>query len=81
MPFTLTIAERGHAWAGRGPATSTHPTRQAAEAAVLTYVRENWDEEMGTAAPDDPQAMVEEYFAEVMEQYEIFEAAVAVERP
>ena len=57
----------------------THPTRQSAEDAVLTYVRENWDEEMGTAPPDDPQAMVEEYFADVMEQYEITEAAAAVE--
>jgi len=40
---------------------------------------DNWEEEMGTVPPDDPQAMVKEYFDEVMEQYEITDADVAVE--
>lgn len=38
MPFTLTIKERGHSWAGSPPVTSTHGTRAEAEALGVYYL-------------------------------------------
>jgi hypothetical protein len=75
MAFILTIRERDHSWAGRGPVTSTHDTRADAEAALLDYVRRNWDAEVGTEPPDDADTIVQEYFAEVLEAYEIAKSA------
>jgi len=74
MPFLLKIRERNDSWAGRSPATSTHPTRDSAEAALLDYVRRNWDAEVGTEPPSDPEDMIREYFDDVLEAYEITEA-------
>jgi hypothetical protein len=73
MPFTLTISERNDSWAGRSPVTSTHDTRAAAEAALLDYVQRNWDAEVGTEPPDDPDATIRDYFDDVLERYEITE--------
>jgi len=73
MPFTLTIRERNDSWAGRQPTTSTHKTREEAEAALYEYVRQNWGAEVGTRPPSDPGKMAEEYFAEVLESYDITE--------
>jgi hypothetical protein len=75
MAYVLTIRERNHFWAGRPPAMSTYPTREAAEAALLEYVRDNWEEELDTDPPDDPGSMIEEYFEDVLEAYEITELA------
>lgn len=74
MPFTLVIKDRGQSWAGRPPAKSSHGTREEAEAELVRYVRTNWDAEVGSdEPPDDPAAMVQEYFADVLESYNITE--------
>ena len=75
MPYTLTIKERNHSWSGRSPARSVHATKDEAERALIEYVTRNWDAEVGTEPPDDPDAIVQEYFAEVLEAYEILESA------
>ena len=76
MPFTLFIKERGHSWAGRPPVKSSHATHEDAEAELVRYVRANWDAEVGTDdPPDDPAAMVQQYFADVLESYNITEQA------
>jgi hypothetical protein len=77
MPFTLVIKERGHSWAGRPPAKSSHTTREEAEAELARCVRANWDAEVGNDGPppDDQAAMVHEYFDEVLESYDISEQA------
>ena len=73
MPFVLVIKDRGQSWAGRSPVTTTHNSRAEAEGALLDYVRRNWDAEVGTEAPGDEQQMIGEYFADVLEAYEIIE--------
>jgi hypothetical protein len=73
MPFVLTIRERNHSWAGRPPASSQHKTLADARAELVDYVRRNWDSEIGTERPDEPNQMVEDYFSEVLEAYEIQE--------
>jgi hypothetical protein len=75
VAYILTIRERNHSWAGRSPAASEHASREDAEAALRDYVRRNWDAEMGTERPSDSGKMVEEYFGEVLEAYEILESA------
>lgn len=79
MPFTLTIKERNHSWAGRGPVRSVHATRPEAEAELEAYVDRNWDPEVGTDRPDDAAQMVRDYFADVLEEYEIREGNGPVE--
>lgn len=74
MAYILIIKERNHSWAGRPPVRSTHATRSEAEVAVAEYVARNWDAEVGDERPTDPAEMVEEYFAEVLEAYEIVQA-------
>jgi hypothetical protein len=76
MPFILTIRERSHSWAGRPPVRSEHASRAGAQAELLDYVRRNWDAEMGTEAPGEPGKMIEEYFSEVLEGYDIVEAGI-----
>lgn len=73
MACILTIRERAHSWAGRPPVTTTHTSRADAEAALLDYVRRNWDAEVGTEPPGDSQRMIDEYFADVLEAYELVE--------
>jgi hypothetical protein len=75
MPFTLTIRERSHSWAGRAPIRSEHATRTDAESELMAYVQRNWDAEMGTEPPEDPGRVIEEYFSEVLESYDIVESA------
>jgi len=73
MPFILVIKDCGESWAGRAPVTTTHNSRADAEAALLDYVRRNWDAEVGTERPGDAQQMIGEYFADVLEAYDIIE--------
>ena len=80
MPFILTIRERSHSWAGRPPAQSEHATRVDAEAELLQYVRRNWDAEVCTEPPDDPGEMIQEYFAEVLESYDIIEQPLTAQQ-
>jgi hypothetical protein len=76
MPYTLTIKERNHSWSGRSPARSVHATKDEAERALIEYVTRNWDAEVGDERPNDPAAMVEDYFSEVFEAYEIEETSL-----
>lgn len=71
--YVLTIKERNHSWAGRGPVRSEHASEAEAHAALVDYVKRNWEAEVGEEAPADEDEMVEEYFAEVMESYTIRE--------
>jgi hypothetical protein len=73
MPYTLIIKEQNHSWAGRAPVRSVHATKDEAETALVEYVTRNWGAEVGDQRPIDPTAMVEEYFSEVLEAYEIEE--------
>ena len=74
MPFTLVIKERGSSWAGRPPRQSSHATREEAEAELLQYVRDNWDTELDSdEPPEDPAVMIQEYFTDVLEAYDITE--------
>jgi len=81
MPYILTIRERNNSWAGRSPFTSLHPTEAEAKAALLDYVRRNWDSEMGADPPEDPDEMVDGYFSEVLEAYDISETAFQAAGP
>ncbi len=74
MPYTLIIKERNNSWAGRPPVRSVHATKDEAETALANYVARNWDAEVGDERPSDPTEMVEEYFSEILEAYEIVEA-------
>jgi hypothetical protein len=71
MPFLLMIRERRYSWAGRDPMAVIHPTREAAQAQLLDYVRENWDDQMGDEPPEDEDELVEQYFDCVHEEYVI----------
>lgn len=73
MPYTLIIRERNDSWAGRPPVRSVYSTKNEAETALEEYVARNWDAEVGDERPSDPVEMVEEYFSEVLEAYEIME--------
>jgi hypothetical protein len=75
MPFLLTIRERNHSWAGRPPRSTTHPTQAEADAALLEYVQRNWESEVGTELPANAGLLINEYFDEVLEAYDITEYA------
>ena len=76
MAFILTIRERGNSWAGRKPSSSEHVTRQAALAALVAYVKKNWEAEMDEEPPADEEEMIRRYFEGVLEAYDISETAV-----
>lgn len=74
MPFVLVISEVSNSWAGRGPLASTHATQAEAQAALVQWVRENWDVEMdGDPLPDDEEEMIRQFFDFVLQKYEIAE--------
>ena len=75
MAYTLTIRERGNSWAGRSPFTSEHRSESDERAALVTYVKENWEAEVGDEPPADEDEMIRQYFDEVLEAYEIKESA------
>jgi len=75
VAFNLTIRERNHSWSRCSPAHTVHPTRDEAYAALLEYVKRNWETKMGTDPSSDPEQMIEEYLAEVLETYDIQESA------
>ena len=60
---------------GGGPATTTHASRQDARQALIDYVRRNWEAEIDEESPADEDELVDRYFAEVLESYEIAETA------
>jgi hypothetical protein len=79
MQFVLTIGERGHSWAGRPPITSVHENRADAEAELIHYVRQNWDQQMDSdERPQDAEELIEQYFDYVLERYEILEVNAPV---
>jgi hypothetical protein len=64
MPFILTIREQGSSWAGRDPVSSIHPTERDAHAALVDYVRDNWDSEIDEIErPADEDELIQQYFA------------------
>ena len=69
--YLLTIKEKNHSWAGRSPVRSTHQTSEEAQAELESYVRRNWDAEIGIEEPTDPDELVEIYFEDADEQYSI----------
>jgi hypothetical protein len=71
MAFILTIRERGNSWAGRSPFTSEHRSEADARAALVAYVKENWEAELEDEPPADEDEMVRQYFDEILEAYEI----------
>jgi mono/diheme cytochrome c family protein len=71
MAYVLTIREKNHSWAGRSPVRTVHATNEEATAALVEYVSQNWDAEIGSDIPEDPEEMIQEYFAGVLEAYEI----------
>jgi hypothetical protein len=74
MAYVLTI-DGGNAWAGRPPVATLHETRAEAEAELLDYVRRNWDDETdGDEQPDDLDEMIDRYFEQVPERYQIVKA-------
>jgi len=75
VPYILTIQERNHSWAGRGPVRSEHATKEEAQATLIEYVSRNWDAEIGTEAPEDPNELVDAYFADALETYSIQKTA------
>ena len=76
MPFVLVISEVRNSWAGRGPLASTHATKAEAHAALVDWVRENWDVEMdGDELPEDEEEMIRQYFEFVLQEYDIAETA------
>jgi hypothetical protein len=52
---------------------SVHESQPQAVAALAEYVRENWDTEIGEEAPSDEGEMVQRYFDEVPEAFDINE--------
>jgi hypothetical protein len=75
MPFLLIVGERGNSWGGRPSAVTIHETREDAKAQLLDYVNRNWDDETdGHERPEDSDDMIERYFDEVQERYEIVSA-------
>lgn len=75
MPFVLVIRERRNSWAGRGPIAVIHPSEEAAQADLFSYVQENWDAKMGDDLPEDDDELIEQYFECVLEEYVISETA------
>ncbi len=75
MAFTVTIRERCNAWAGRPSVASRLDTKQDAETASFEQVRRVRDAENGTDALEDSEALIEEYFGEVLTDFEIREWA------
>lgn len=72
MPFVLVIGERGNSWAGRPSRATMHTSREEAEEELRIFVQNNWDSELGDEyRPDDPDEMIEYYFENVLERYEI----------
>lgn len=76
MPFVLVIREVRNSWAGRGPLATMHATEAEAHAELVSWVKENWDDEMdGDELPDDEEEMIRQYFDFVLQEYEIAETA------
>lgn len=75
MAFIFTLRERAESWAGRERVTRVHRTRAEAVMALVDYARRNWGAEMHEEPPADEEELVERYFEDVLEVYEITEIA------
>jgi hypothetical protein len=75
MPFVLMIRERNCYWAGRNPIATIHSSEEEAQAELVDYVRENWDDKMNEDPPADDDELIEQYFDQELEEYVITEAA------
>lgn len=79
MKYVLTIGKKGHSGAGRPLVTSSHDTRDEAFARLVEYLKRNWEGQMNTEAdtllPENAEEMVDAYFAQVLESYEIVEVS------
>lgn len=73
MPFALIIGERSNSWAGRSPVVTLHHNREQAMAGLVEYVKRNWQDEVGGDEPEEADQMIEQYFEEVLEFYDIHE--------
>ena len=71
MPFVLMIRERRNSWAGRGPIARIYSSEEEAQAELVDYVRENWDAKMDEDPPEDEDELIEQYFDQVLEEYDI----------
>ena len=72
--FVLTIRERRNSWAGRGPIATLHASREEAEADLIGYVRDCWEDKMDGDPPED-EDLIDEYFGKVLEEHTISELA------
>jgi len=54
---------------------TVHLTQDEAERELFEYVRRNWDSAEYGELPEDPWAMVEEYFSNALEAYEIVQVS------
>ena len=81
MIFVLINGERSNSWAGRPPVVTLHRSREGARAGVLDYVKRNWKDKVGTEEPGEQDDMIEQYFEEVLECYDIQEVKEPSDRP
>jgi len=73
MPYILIIRERRDSWGGRGPMAVMHRSREEAQAELLDYVRENWDDKIDEDPPEDEEELIDQYFDQTLEEYAISE--------
>jgi len=81
MPFVLIIGERSNSWAGRPPVVTLHHTREDARTTLLDYVKRNWEDEVVGDEPEESDALIEQYFDEVLEFYDIQEVQYSTPAP
>jgi hypothetical protein len=50
-----------------------HRSREEAQAELLDYVRENWDDKIDEDPPEDEEELIDQYFDQTLEEYAISE--------
>jgi hypothetical protein len=73
MPIAPTTRERGGSGTAQSPVTCS--SFQAARAALIEYVLDNWQTEIGDKRPVDEHELVDMYSTDVPEAYEITDLA------
>ena len=81
MPFVLIIGERSSSWAGRAPVVTLHHSREEAKAKLLDHVKRNWEDEVGDDEPEGEDELIDQYFDEVLEFYDIQEVQYSTPAP
>ena len=81
MPFVLIIGERSNSWAGRTPKVTLHNSREQAQAALVDYVKRNWEGEVEGDEPESADELIQQYFDEVLEFYDIQEVQFTTPAP